>query len=129
MVMEINRDSDPQLDSKNALQLIPVKLLLLPLLLLLKYIGMKKRAQFNSYLARYRFERDPFIDQDNSGLFYPGSGRQKAVQSLLHFSRYGSTPVFLTGSAGAGKTATLNAAVRQLKGDVDIASIRAELMI
>ena len=48
---------------------------------------------------------------------------------MLHFSRYGSTPVFLTGSAGAGKTATLNAAMRQLKGDVDMASIRAELMM
>ena len=48
---------------------------------------------------------------------------------FVTFLAVGSAPVFLTGSAGAGKTTTLNAAVRQLKGDVDIASIRAELMM
>jgi len=126
MVMEINRDSDSQkrlvFDSSKVTPATSHAASEI-------YRDEKKRAQFNEYLARYRFERDPFIDHDNSGLFYPGSGRQRAVQSLLHFSRYGSTPVFLTGSAGAGKTATLNAAVRQLKGDVDIASIRAELMM
>ncbi len=126
MVMEINRDSDSQ--KRLAVDSGKVTPATSPAASEI-YRDEKKRAQFNAYLARYRFERDPFIDQDNSGLFYPGSGRQQAVQSLLHFSRYGSTPVFLTGPAGAGKTATLSAAVRELKGDVDIASIRAELMM
>ena len=126
MVMEINRDSDSQ--KRLAVDSGKVTPATSPAASEL-YRDEKKRAQFNAYLARYRFERDPFIDQDNSGLFYPGSGRQQAVQSLLHFSRYGSTPVFLTGPVGAGKTATLSAAVRELKGDVDIASIRAELMM
>ena len=126
MVMEINRDSDSQkrlvFDSGKVTPATSPAASEI-------YRDEKKRAQFNTYLARYRFERDPFIDQDNSGLFYPGSGRQQAVQSLLHFSRYGSTPVFLTGPVGAGKSATLSAALRELKGDVDIASIRAELMM
>ena len=126
MVMEINRDSDSQ--QRLAVDSGKVTPATSPAASEI-YRDEKKLAQFNAYLARYRFERDPFIDQDNSGLFYPGSGRQQAVQSLLHFSRYGSTPVFLTGPAGAGKTATLSAAVRELKGDVDIASIRAELMM
>ena len=130
MVMEINRDSDSQVDSQKRLAVDSGKVTPATSPAASEiYRDEKKRAQFNAYLARYRFERDPFIDQDNSGLFYPGSGRQQAVQSLLHFSRYGSTPVFLTGPAGAGKTATLSAAVRELKGDVDIASIRAELMM
>ena len=126
MVMEINRDSDSQ--QRLAVDSGKVTPATSPAASEI-YRDEKKRAQFNAYLARYRFERDPFIDQDNSGLFYPGSGRQQAVQSLLHFSRYGSTPVFLTGPEGVGKTATLSAAVRELKGDVDIASIRAELMM
>ncbi|MAV76227.1 MAG: hypothetical protein CL691_06370 [Cellvibrionales bacterium] len=130
MVMEINRDSDSQVDSQQGLAVDSGKVTPATSPAASEiYRDEKKRAQFNAYLARYRFERDPFIDQDNSGLFYPGSGRQQAVQSLLHFSRYGSTPVFLTGPTGAGKTATLSAAVRELKGDVDIASIRAELMM
>lgn len=130
MVMEINRDSDSQVDSQQRLAVDSGKVTPATSPAASEiYRDEKKRAQFNAYLARYRFERDPFIDQDNSGLFYPGSGRQQAVQSLLHYSRYGSTPVFLTGPAGAGKTATLSATVRELKGDVDIASIRAELMM
>ena len=130
MVMEINNFSDSKVDSQKRLAVDYGKVTPATSPAASEiYRDEKKRAQFNAYLARYRFERDPFIDQDNSGLFYPGSGRQQAVQSLLHFSRYGSTPVFLTGPAGAGKTATLNAAVRQLKGDVDIAIIQAELMM
>lgn len=130
MVMKINRESDAQVDlhqrrSSGSGNAIPATSPAASEI----YRDEKKRAQFNAYLTRYQFERDPFSDQDNSGLFYPGSGRQQAVQSLLHYSRYGSTPVFLTGPSGAGKTATLSAAVRELKGDVDIASIRAELMM
>ena len=127
---QINRASDSQVDSQQrlAVDFGKVTPATSPAASEI-YRSEKKRTQFNAYLARYGFESDPFIDQDSSGLFYPGSGRQHAVQSLLHFSRYGSTPVFLTGPAGAGKTATLRAVLRELKGDVDIASIRAELMM
>ena len=130
MVMKINRESDSQADPQQHRSVglgnaIPATSPAASEM----YRDEKKRAQFNTYLTKYRFECDPFSDQDNSGLFYPGSGRQQAVQSLLHYSRYGSTPVFLTGPSGSGKSSTLVAALRELKGDVDIASIRAELMM
>lgn len=92
-------------------------------------LSNKSQQQFTQYLANYRFERDPFSDLGISGLFFSAGGRRQAVESLLHYLRYGTTPVFLTGHVGSGKTATLNAFVSELESDVDIAVIEAVLMM
>ena len=90
---------------------------------------LRKKKLHLEYLNKFRFERDPFSDNLQNGLFFPGAGRQQAVQTILHYSRYGSTPVFLTGAAGSGKTTVLFAAKREMLDDVDIVSIEAEIMM
>lgn len=92
-------------------------------------LSNKSQQQFTEYLANYRFERDPFSDLGISGLFFSAGARRQAIESLLHYLRYGTTPVFLTGHIGSGKTATLNAFVSELESDVDIAVIEAVLMM
>lgn len=89
----------------------------------------KSQEQFKQYLSNYRFERDPFSDTGASGLFFAGGGRKEAVESLLHYSRYGSTPVFLTGHIGCGKSTTLKALINELESDVDVAVVPALLMV
>lgn len=91
--------------------------------------SIKSQEQFKQYLSNYRFERDPFSDAGASGLFFAGGGRKEAVESLLHYSRYGSTPVFLTGHIGCGKTTTLKALISELESDVDVAVVPALLMV
>ena len=90
---------------------------------------INKKKQLLEYLKKYKFERDPFADNLHSGLFFPGCGRQQAVQSILHYSRYGSSPVFLTGPAGSGKTTVLFSAKREMHEDMDIVSIDAQIMM
>lgn len=92
-------------------------------------LGAKSQEQFQQYLVNYRFERDPFSDVGARGLFFAGGGRKEAVESLLHYSRYGSTPVFLTGHIGCGKTTTLKALISELESDVDVAVVPAVLMV
>ena len=91
--------------------------------------SIKSQEQFKQYLSNYRFERDPFSDTGASGLFFAGGGRKEAVESLLHYSRYGSTPVFLTGHIGCGKSTTLKALISELESDVDVAVVPALLMV
>ena len=89
----------------------------------------RKEAELKRYLMHYGFSRDPFSDRGTVGLFFSGAGRKQTVDSLLHFLRYGSTPVFLTGVVGSGKTTVLQELVRQLEPDVDCAFVSAELMM
>jgi len=93
------------------------------------FSDLRRKKIHLEYLNKFRFERDPFSDNPQSGLFFPGAGRQQTIQSILHYSRYGSTPVFLTGAAGSGKTTVLFAAIREILDDVDIVSIEAEIMM
>ena len=91
--------------------------------------SLRGQEQFKQYLQFYEFERDPFSDAGISGLFFSGAGRRETVQSLLHYLRYGSSPVFLTGHSGSGKTTTLNALVGELESDVDVAVVPSVLMM
>lgn len=52
---------------------------------------------------------------DFDGLFFPGAGRKKAVDSLLHFARYGNMLLFLRGGAGSGRSKVL----REFSSSVD----------
>ena len=85
--------------------------------------------QLTRYLSHYHFERDPFADVGRSGLFFPGAGRHQVVETLLHFSRYGNSPVFLSGAAGAGKTLLVHHFFTQLESDVSALLVSAELMM
>jgi DamX protein len=89
----------------------------------------RRQQQFHDYLAFYQFERDPFYDAGSIGLFYSGAERKKTVDDLLHFSRYGSAPLLLTGGLGAGKSAVLLEFARNVEPDVSVAIIAAQLML
>lgn len=91
--------------------------------------SIKSREQFSQYLANYRFERDPFADVGTSGLFFSGGGRRQAVESLQHYLRYGTAPVFLTGHIGSGKSTVLKAFISELESDVDLSNVQAVLMM
>ena len=85
MVMEINRDSDPQVDPQKRLAVDSSKVTPATSPAASEiYRDEKKRAQFNAYLARYRFERDPFIDQDNSKVCYAKKIEKK--ESLINWN-------------------------------------------
>lgn len=91
--------------------------------------GLKMEQQDSDFLSYYDLDRDPFSDENISGLFFPGAGRAEILESLLHFVRYGDAPVFLTGNAGSGKSATLETLLSQLDSDFDVAVIDAVLMM
>jgi len=89
----------------------------------------RSREQFARYLEHYDFVRDPFSDAGISGLFFSGGGRRQTLESLQHYLRYGSSPVFLTGPIGSGKTTTLNAFLGELESDVDCSLVASVLMM
>lgn len=88
-----------------------------------------KKQQSEAYLRYYQLERDPFSDQGISGLFFPGGERKKAVDTLLHFSRYGSAPLFLSAADGYGKTTILNEFARSVEADVDVVIVTVEMLL
>lgn len=79
-------------------------------------------------LQHYQLERDPFSNQGIEGLFYSGGSRRDIVELLLHFSRYGSAPLFLSGMQGVGKTTVLKEFERNVESDIDIGVVSLELM-
>lgn len=57
------------------------------------------------------------------GLFFPGAGRKKAVDSLLHFARYGSMLLFLRGCEGSGRSAVLGEFAKAVDRDTQVIKI------
>ena len=89
----------------------------------------RARDEYLAALRDYGLVADPFSEQDSHGLFFPGGERKQAVDSLLHFSRYATTPIFLTGAVGVGKTTVLNEFIRLKEADIEHVLVSAELMM
>ena len=89
----------------------------------------RAREDYQACLQYYGLSADPFDAQSSQGLFYPGAERKQAVDSLQHFSRYATTPIFLTGRAGVGKTTVLNEFARLREPDIELVIVAAELMM
>lgn len=92
-------------------------------------VKAKRREHFQRYLAYYGVALDPFSDYQNVGLFFPGGGRRKLVDELMHFSRYGSAPILLLGGVGSGKSTVLREFAQQLPADSQVVVIEAQLLL
>ncbi len=68
--------------------------------------------------SQFDIDREPFSDTGISGLFYPGAGRQQALEQLLHLVRYGPPLLFVTGEQGSGKTLLSHQLIRQLDSSI-----------
>lgn len=68
--------------------------------------------------SQFDIDREPFSDIGITGLFYPGAGRQKTLEQLLHLARYGPPLLFLNGAQGAGKTLLAHHLYRQLDNSI-----------
>ncbi|MGB1059344.1 MAG: hypothetical protein ACPGZU_04385, partial [Ketobacter sp.] len=60
----------------------------------------------------------PFIDGAVDGLFFPGAGRQDAVQQLTHLLRYGPALLLLYGDEGIGKHFVIDRLLAELDFDL-----------
>ncbi len=89
----------------------------------------QSREDYAACLQHYGLSADPFDESYSPGLFFPGAERKQAVDSLQHFSRYATTPIFLTGRIGVGKTAVLNEFIRLKEPDIELVLVAAELMM
>ncbi len=87
-----------------------------------------KGEKTRHYYAAYGCERDPFSDGGISGLFFPGGGRRKIVEELLHYARFSHSPILLLGKPGAGKSTLLRQLVDEADRDMEVAHIEAEIM-
>ena len=68
--------------------------------------------------SQFDIDREPFSDAGISGLFYPGAGRQQALEQLLHLVRYGPPLLFVVGDEGSGKTLLSHQLNRQLDSSI-----------
>lgn len=94
-----------------------------------KQVMQGKRAERASRLVEYyRLERDPFSGEGMSGLFFTGGDRKNIVEALLHFSRFGSAPQFLSGPVGGGKSTVLREFARRAEKDIDVAVITIDVL-
>ncbi len=93
-----------------------------------------------SSIAQPAYAVNPETDDSVfNGLFFPGGGRRKVVESLEHFARYGSMLLFLKAGPGAGKTTVLRQFILSTDSDTQkvflqgkrcpalLASLEAEL--
>lgn len=83
----------------------------------------------HALLSYYQLERDPFSDQGMSGLFFAGGDRKNTVEALLHFSRYGSAPMFLSAPSGFGKTTLLHEFAQRVEQDIDVSVVGIEMLL
>ncbi|OUS06695.1 hypothetical protein A9Q81_02095 [Gammaproteobacteria bacterium 42_54_T18] len=80
--------------------------------------------------SQFDIDREPFSDAGISGLFYPGAGRQQALEQLLHLVRYGPPLLFVTGDEGSGKTLLSHQLIRQLDSSIfSCTSIEATVLM
>ena len=72
----------------------------------------------------------PFDDGSVDGLFFPGAGRQEAMEQLTHLLRYGPSLLLLYGDQGVGKHYLVDHVVSSLDLDLfDVAMIQAEVLM
>jgi DamX protein len=89
----------------------------------------QREQRLYALLSYYQLERDPFSDQGMSGLFFAGGDRKNTVEALLHFSRYGSAPMFLSAPSGFGKTTLLHEFAQRVEQDIDVAVVGIEMLL
>jgi DamX protein len=80
------------------------------------------------WYRHYGFDRDPFGEGGVHGLFYPGGARQELVEQLQHLARFSDCVLLVTGSPGAGKTATRRHFVAQCAADTRCCVVEASLL-
>ena len=72
---------------------------------------------------------NPFSDSGVTGLFYPGAGRQEALEQLGHLLRYGPSLVLLYGDQGVGKHFLIDHLIVQLDADLfDVSLLNGDIM-
>jgi len=80
--------------------------------------------------SQFDIDREPFSDTGISGLFYPGAGRQQALEQLLHLVRYGPPLLLVVGDEGSGKTLLSHQLKRQLDNSIfSCVSIEATVLM
>ena len=80
--------------------------------------------------SQFDIDREPFSDAGISGLFYPGAGRQQALEQLLHLVRYGPPLLLVVGGEGSGKTLLSHQLNRQLDSSIfSCVSIEATVLM
>ncbi|MEE2729653.1 MAG: SPOR domain-containing protein [Pseudomonadota bacterium] len=73
---------------------------------------------------------DPFSDGWVEGLFFPGAGRQEALEQLAHLLRYGPSLLVLHGDQGVGKHFLVDHVLAELDMDLfDVALVQADVMM
>lgn len=72
----------------------------------------------------------PFDDGVVDGLFFPGGGRQEALEQLTHLLRYGPSLLLLYGDQGVGKHYLIDHVITSLDLDLfDVAMIQADVLM
>ena len=75
-------------------------------------------------------QASPFTDGVVDGLFFPGGGRQEALEQLTHLLRYGPSLLLLHGDEGIGKHYLIDRMISSLDLDLfDMAMVQAEVLM
>ena len=83
------------------------------------FSDLREKKLHLEHLNKFRFERDPFSDNPQSGLFY--AGRQQIIQSIF-IIQYGAHRFFDLQLAAEKQLQLV--AIREILDDVDIVSIK-----
>ena len=72
----------------------------------------------------------PFDDGNISGLFFPGAGRQEALDQITHLLRYGPSLLLLHGDQGVGKHFLIDHVIAGLDMDLfDVAMVQSDVLM